>query len=330
MSIKKVSKNKWLADIQPNGRHGKRIRRHFETKAEAQAFSNWAHEQARQNKEWAMPKKDTRTLEQLINEWYEGHGKTLIKSENRLKTLKTICKDLNNPYAENITPETGIKIRTIYLNKGLEKTTINKYLQYINIMFNKLIKLKKWTKENPFKDIEPLKTKDLDICYLSTNEIKQLLSKLEQSRSKDVVKITKICLATGARWSEAQNLTKSQIGEDRITFVKTKNGKIRTVPLDKKLCDELKSSKNEKLFKNSYRTFLKYLKTCDFKIRKNQASHILRHTFATHFMKNGGNILILKEILGHQDIKMTMIYAHYAPEHLEQVKTLNPLNSLTL
>lgn len=43
---------------------------------------------------------------------------------------------------------------------------------------------------------------------------------------------------------------------------------------------------------------------------------------------NGGNILVLKDILGHSDIKMTMIYAHFSPDHLEDAVTKNPLYSL--
>lgn len=44
--------------------------------------------------------------------------------------------------------------------------------------------------------------------------------------------------------------------------------------------------------------------------------HALRHTFASHYMMAGGNILTLQKILGHGDIKMTMIYAHLAPDYL--------------
>ncbi|WP_228261177.1 tyrosine-type recombinase/integrase, partial [Klebsiella pneumoniae] len=53
--------------------------------------------------------------------------------------------------------------------------------------------------------------------------------------------------------------------------------------------------------------------------------HVLRHTFASHFMMNGGNILVLQRVLGHTDIKMTMRYAHFAPDHLEDAVKLNPL-----
>lgn len=44
--------------------------------------------------------------------------------------------------------------------------------------------------------------------------------------------------------------------------------------------------------------------------------HALRHTFASHYMMAGGNILTLQKILGHSDIKMTMVYAHLAPDYL--------------
>ncbi|MCW6283555.1 tyrosine-type recombinase/integrase, partial [Klebsiella pneumoniae] len=57
-----------------------------------------------------------------------------------------------------------------------------------------------------------------------------------------------------------------------------------------------------------------------------QLTHVLRHTIASHFMMNGGNILVLQRVLGHTDIKMTMRYAHFAPDHLEDAVKLNPLS----
>jgi integrase len=52
--------------------------------------------------------------------------------------------------------------------------------------------------------------------------------------------------------------------------------------------------------------------------------HLLRHTFASHFMMSGGNLLALSQILGHTDVKITMIYAHlssdYLAEQIDKVK----------
>jgi site-specific recombinase XerD len=42
----------------------------------------------------------------------------------------------------------------------------------------------------------------------------------------------------------------------------------------------------------------------------------LRHTFASHFIMAGGNILTLQKLLGHADLTMTMIYAHLAPDFM--------------
>lgn len=46
--------------------------------------------------------------------------------------------------------------------------------------------------------------------------------------------------------------------------------------------------------------------------------HALRHTFASHFVMQGGSVLTLSKILGHSDLKMTMVYAHLAPDFLGQ------------
>ncbi len=69
------------------------------------------------------------------------------------------------------------------------------------------------------------------------------------------------------------------------------------------------------------------MERADIVLPAGQSSHVLRHTFASHFMMNGGNILVLQRILGHTDIKMTMRYAHFSPNHLEDALRLNPLAS---
>jgi site-specific recombinase XerD len=51
--------------------------------------------------------------------------------------------------------------------------------------------------------------------------------------------------------------------------------------------------------------------------------HDTRHHFASWFVMRGESLQALKEILGHADLKMTLRYAHLAPDHLrgEMVKT---------
>ncbi len=61
---------------------------------------------------------------------------------------------------------------------------------------------------------------------------------------------------------------------------------------------------------------------------RGQLTHILRHTFAAHFMMSGGNILALQKILGHHDIEMTMRYAHLVPDDLETALRFNSLATM--
>lgn len=63
------------------------------------------------------------------------------------------------------------------------------------------------------------------------------------------------------------------------------------------------------LFPNGFQTALR-LAGQRAKINKRVHPHILRHSFATHFLENGGNLQMLQSLLGHKDITTTMIYTH--------------------
>ena len=102
-----------------------------------------------------------------------------------------------------------------------------------------------------------------------------------------------------------------------------KSGKNRTtLPISKGLEKEILTKLPFRPFSQSCTNALKRTK---IDTPKGQNTHILRHTFSSQFMMNGGNILVLQRALGHSDIKMTIRHAHFAPDHLKEIRDFNPL-----
>lgn len=150
------------------------------------------------------------------------------------------------------------------------------------------------------------------------------------SNNPHVLLITKTSLATGCRWGEAENLHIRQVGAGRLTFVDTKRGRNRTVlisgDLEKALrCHEKKYGIEGKLFTSSIGAFRRALAKISIELPKGQAVHVLRHTLASHFVMNGGDVLTPQKILGHSSVVMTMRYAHLAKDCLDINLILNPL-----
>ncbi|EGB2281058.1 tyrosine-type recombinase/integrase, partial [Salmonella enterica] len=195
------------------------------------------------------------------------------------------------------------------------------YCAMMSGFFTKLINVEEYSGKNPFHEVKRLKVQQTEMAYLSQDEINLLLEQL----TGDDLKATMVCLATGGRWSEVALLKGENVIGGKVVFAKTKNGKPRVVPIAKDLEDAIKVRSTGRLMLPSYWAVRAALKAVKPDLPNGQAIHVLRHTFATHFMINGGNIITLQRILGHATIQQTMTYAHFAPDYLQDAVKFNPV-----
>ncbi|AYN20414.1 integrase [Alcaligenes aquatilis] len=271
-------------------------------------------------------------LDELAAIWFDHHGKELRAAEDTYKRIKAAIAALKNPIASEFNAQVFAAFRSQRLDAGISLNTVNREHAYMRAMFNELIRLAVWKRDNPLKDLRQFKVQENELSYLTKEHIAVLLVELKKSTNPHVDLVSRICLATGARWSEAEQLQPQQIRQRLSQFARTKTGKARAVPISQGMQDEIfihhaKHKNIGAIFAGCTGAFKEALERGSIQLPMGQLTHVLRHTFASHFMINGGNILTLQRILGHQDLKITMRYAHLAPDHLDSVRNLNPLVS---
>ncbi len=337
MTVRKLSNGQWVADFYPvnrsDGKQGKRVRKKFATKGEALAFENYTLQKV-EDTPWLGQGKDKRRLSDLIHLWFERHGITLRDGEKRKSAMLWADECMGSPMAIEFTAQLFTAYRAKRLDGHFARTkrvaqvsprTMNLEHAYFLAVFNELKRLGEWDAPNPLENVRQFRTEESEMAYLTEKQIERLLEECRNSSAKDLEIIVKICLSTGARWGEAEKLKRTQISSGKITFTNTKGKRNRTIPIDDDLAKSI-PKKGGALFTPCYYAFRNALSRAEIELPPGQLTHVLRHTFASYFMMNGGNILVLQRILGHTDIKMTMRYSHFAPSHLIEALKFNPLS----
>jgi site-specific recombinase XerD len=134
----------------------------------------------------------------------------------------------------------------------------------------------------------------------------------------DTLQMFLFMVGSGLRVSDSGRLQGLNVVEDTVQLRMQKTKRLKmgiTFPLSAFALKYLpKHIENGKLFQyKTTQTFnrnLRYISTELLNIKKEVTSHIARHTFATSFILAGGRVEVLKNLLGHSDIRTTQIYIH--------------------
>jgi site-specific recombinase XerD len=239
-------------------------------------------------------------------------------------SVKNFSPSFSGKRLVEITPFLIEQYKSKRLTEGRKPATVNRELACLKTMFSWAIKNNKAT-ENPVKQVNLLKEDNVRTRYLSEDEIRRLLDTCTECLRRIVI----CALLTGMRRGEILNLTWDDVNlQQGVILVKhTKTGKMREIPISGLL---------EKVVLECHQNTDGVYVFCDEQGRHytridrlfnrilNQANiqgfrfHDLRHTAASYMVMLGIDLTTVKEILGHQNLDMTLRYAHLSPIHKRQ------------
>lgn len=255
-----------------------------------------------------------------------------------LSDLKQFREYINKPL-EKILPRDIRAWMGELKDRGCKSETIGRKLSSLRQYFRFLLK-EGIIEKDPTSFIgSPKREKRLPI-FLTHEEIGKLLdytsSKIYTLKGKRDHAIISLLYYTGLRVSELANLRFSDIQhteEGTCLRIKGKGGKERILPLSRKAQEALsiwKASRPETnhdyifVVKNKGKIYPRYIqrvlkkivKECG--IQKNVTPHKLRHTFATHLLHRGEDLVNIQTLLGHASLATTQIYAHTTLKRLSK------------
>ena len=239
------------------------------------------------------------------------HSKTIAR---RLAAIKSLFNYLYN--FEKIKDNPAMHIRTPKTDKNLPDI----------IRENDIT----WLMKKPVK--MDIKLDDDGKEKIMVGKKKYITNELEAKRDQAILEML---YATGLRLSELLSINICDIDrKSKLVKVMGKGGKERIVPIGKvalnsiesylkKLGKSIRSNYEDPLFVNKKgkrlpkRTLQRRIKKYLEVTMGGGTVHTLRHTFATHLVNSGADILTIKELLGHSSLSSTQ---HYTRLNLEKIK----------
>jgi site-specific recombinase XerD len=157
--------------------------------------------------------------------------------------------------------------------------------------------------------------------------------------------ILALLYGTGIRVSECSSLTEGDVDlAGRLITVTGKGGHERSVPLNEGVVRAMTVYRHHRglatpraaFFRSrrgngmSRNTIYERVRTWGYRARisKRVSPHRLRHTFATHLVRAGVNIVTIRDLLGHKQITSTQVYLHVTADDLRSAAEKHPIGKL--
>ena len=262
--------------------------------------------------------------------------------ESYLFDVRKLIKFLDKHKIKNSPIELTSEIikKFIYdISKKIKPPTQARVISGIRRFYDYLI-LEEYLETNPIKNIETPKIGVNLPTTLTIEEIDQIISyiSLKSKTGLRNIAIIELLYSCGLRVSELINLKVSDLFfKESLIKVTGKGNKERFVPISNqsqiyinnyitevRSFHKIKKGFEDTLFLNERGTnlsrtmifiIIKKLKK-ESNINKKIGPHTLRHSFATHLIENGADLLTIQKMMGHESITTTERYLHVNKKHL--------------
>lgn len=269
-----------------------------------------------------------------------------------LQKLNIFLEENNFSSNPSYIKESTLKKFVYKISKEIKPSSQARIISGIKRFFDFLI-LENILNENPLENIETPKIGSKLPTTLTVKEIDKLIDSIDiksknKIRNKAIIEILYSC---GLRVSELITLKVSDLYfNESIIKVTGKGNKERFVPISKGAIDyierylneirifqKIKKGSEDTLFLNERGSGLSrvmiYIILNDLKIKaeinKKIGPHTLRHSFATHLLENGADLITIQNMLGHENIVTTERYLHVNRKHLvESISKYHPRNDM--
>ena len=270
-----------------------------------------------------------KTFRDMLDRLMRDHAPTVSDSQQRsyATSSKHLLKFFGDMKLLSISSDTISEYKVLRREAGLKPATINREVAMLSKAFSMAVKKWKWIACNPASDVEREKEDNERDRWLTAEE-EECLLEMSPKWLSDIILFN---LQTGLRQDELLSLTWDRVDMLRKTIIinVTKNGKPKTIPLNKTALGILESKakvitiRNKIVFHSNSGTKIdKHNLRRAFVIAMKEAGiedftfHSLRHTFATRLAQGGVDLYKISKLLGHKDISTTQRYAHHCPESL--------------
>ena len=272
-------------------------------------------------------------LAELAQEYLKWTERQRVHKTKKI-WVKQLVQVFGNLDVKDLNPRVIEQWQSVRL-KYNKPSTVNRLTGCLKHMINKGVQWEMASEEalKLVRMVKPLEENNRRLRFLTIGECQTLIDCCAPHLKPIVI----VALHTGMRRGEILGLKWKQVDLNHgfILLDTTKNGERKEIPIDDTLQEMFTEMPHSiesihvftdrdgnpyKSIKHSFSTALRKAGIHDFRF------HDCRHTFASHLVMAGVDLVSVKDLLGHKSLTMTLRYAHLASGHKR--KAVNTLDRL--